>query len=342
MRFGKLSQAQLDKLVLRPAVKRSLVMKETPALGVDAATLMVEDRIITAMGSFSYAVSSQVCVTLAIAKAVNNVIAELGKPFGIMIQLLMPRNSNESTIKELMGWVSRCCEEQELTLLGGHTELCDAVNVPVVTVCAYGLERSECRDNGMKPRQEWIGNQIVMIGRVGAGITGMLATERFEELKTRYPQSYLLQAKNMLKEAVLVPVSRCELPWENLYCHDISHGGVFAALWEIGEYTDCGLEVQLAKIPIRQETVEIAEFYDVNPYMMLGTGGMLLVGDAGIPLEQMLQEQGIPAVCIGNIMANRDRIITRDDERRYLERTRGDEIYKIMCQDERMGNGNRQ
>ena len=54
---------------------------------------------------------------------------------------------------------------------------------------------------------------------------------------------------------------------------DLSEGGIFGALWEMADGAGIGLDVALKRIPIQQETVEICEFFGVNPYQMLSTGG---------------------------------------------------------------------
>lgn len=53
---------------------------------------------------------------------------------------------------------------------------------------------------------------------------------------------------------------------------DLSEGGIFGALWEMADGAGIGLDVALKRIPIQQETVEICEFFGVNPYQMLSTG----------------------------------------------------------------------
>ena len=51
--------------------------------------------------------------------------------------------------------------------------------------------------------------------------------------------------------------------------HDITEGGVFGAFWEMASGAGVGLEVDLKKIPIRQETVEICNYFGVNPYQII-------------------------------------------------------------------------
>ncbi len=79
-----------------------------------------------------------------------------------------------------------------------------------------------------------------------------------------------------------------------------------------------GLEVDLKKIPIRQEMVEICEFYDENPYMIPAEGVLLIVTSSGSHLVRGCKEAGIMAAVIGQIREDQDRIVINGEERRYL------------------------
>lgn len=52
-----------------------------------------------------------------------------------------------------------------------------------------------------------------------------------------------------------------------------------------------GLDVALKRIPIQQETVEICEFFGVNPYQML-TGALLIAAADGEGLVQKMALEG--------------------------------------------------
>jgi len=90
------------------------------------------------------------------------------------------------------------------------------------------------------------------------------------------------------------------------------------------------MEVDLHKIQLKQETVEICEFFDLNPYMLISGGCMLMVTDRGNLLADRLKEAGIPAAVIGRIKEGNDRIILNGEERRFLEPPKADELYKVM------------
>ena len=56
--------------------------------------------------------------------------------------------------------------------------------------------------------------------------------------------------------------------------HDVSQGGILAALWEMAQRLGAGLEVDLKQIAVRQETVEISEAVGANPYSMPSSGAL--------------------------------------------------------------------
>ena len=61
--------------------------------------------------------------------------------------------------------------------------------------------------------------------------------------------------------------------------HDITEGGIYGALWEVAQASGVGLEVSIEDIPVRQHTIELCEFFDLNPYQLISSGSMLIVTD---------------------------------------------------------------
>ena len=155
-----------------------------------------------------------------------------------------------------------------------------------------------------------------------------LPKEKEEELKTHFAVPFIEKAKaldayiSVQSEAAVAVTSGVSA------MHDVTEGGIFGALWEMAEASGVGLEIELKKIPIRQETVEICEFFDLNPYQLGSTGSLLLAAPDGNRLVLDLKQQGIPAVVIGKATADNDRVVINEDERRFLEPLRaGVQVY---------------
>ena len=99
--------------------------------------------------------------------------------------------------------------------------------------------------------------------------------------------------------------------------HDITEGGVYGALWEVAEASSVGIEVDISKIPIKQETIEICEFYNLNPYELISSGSLLIVLDKGNDLVAKLKEKGISAAVIGKTTTGQDKIATNGEYKRF-------------------------
>ena len=111
--------------------------------------------------------------------------------------------------------------------------------------------------------------------------------------------------------------------------HDVSEGGIYGALWELGECYRVGLEIDLKKIPIRQETVEVCEFFHLNPYKLLSTGSVLIVSKDGDFIVSEIGKAGGTASVIGKVTGGNDRVLFCEEEKRFLEMTQTDELYQM-------------
>jgi hydrogenase maturation factor len=149
--------------------------------------------------------------------------------------------------------------------------------------------------------------------------TAILAYEEEEELKTRFTSLYIDRAKEFAKELSIEKEASIAVKNGVKAMHDMSDTGVFGALWELGEAGNCGVEVNLKKINMRQETIELTNHLGINPYIIPSAGSLLMVTSDGLGLIHELEKEDICACVIGKITEGHDRVIINEDERRYLE-----------------------
>ena len=151
----------------------------------------------------------------------------------------------------------------------------------------------------------------------------------------RLPRHFIEDAKAFAGLLSVAPEAACAGKSGVSAMHAVSEGGIFGALWELADCAGVGLSVDLKKIPVRQETIEISEFFHINPYEMLSGGSLLLVTDHGLELVDLLGKEHIPAAVIGRTTAGNDRVLTSNEEIRYLEPPKMDEIYKVFFEAEK-------
>lgn len=111
--------------------------------------------------------------------------------------------------------------------------------------------------------------------------------------------------------------------------YPLNFGGVLAGLWKLAEASEAGLHADLRKIPVRQETIEICERFDLNPYKLFSGGSLLLGTRKGDAVVRFFQEKGIPAAVIGSVDRGNDRLLYSGEHTRYLERPSQDELTRF-------------
>ncbi len=174
-------------------------------------------------------------------------------------------------------------------------------------------------------RQQFCNMDVVMVGFAGLSGSITLAEKKYEELRSRYSAAFIQGAK---EQKVLLQLPVLKKGFAVLY--PLSRGGVFAGLWNMAEEACVGLEIDLKKIPIRQETVEICNFFDINPYQLLSEGSFLILSDNGGRLKMELQKKGIISEVIGFTTDNNDRVVINGEEKRFLEKHYDEELEKAM------------
>ena len=109
----------------------------------------------------------------------------------------------------------------------------------------------------------------------------------------------------------------------------MGEGGFLAALWKMAEASGVGLSADLRSVPIRQETIEICEILDVNPYKLLSGGSILMGIHGGDAFVQQLRREGIMSAVIGQTDSGNNRLLYSGGNARYLERPAEDETKKL-------------
>ena len=101
-------------------------------------------------------------------------------------------------------------------------------------------------------------------------------------------------------------------------------------VWEADRKLFRYLDIDLKKIPIRQETVEICQYFDLNPYQIMSSGSMMIAADNGHELVRKLEAAGIHGSVVGRTNSGNDRILRNGEDVRYLDKPQPDELYKIL------------
>lgn len=326
MKAGKISETVLKRSVLKQLHTTHPQMEQGPGVGADSAVFEVETggKVVLSMEPVTLGMTEM--GTRGIHKALNNVACTGAEPVGVMVSLLLPTRYTENELRDLIHELDGACDEAKVTVLGGHTEVIRGITEPVITVTGVGVTKQV----SVLSRKAKPGMDVIVTKWIGLEGTSILANEKEDVLRRRYSQPFINKAKNFLDYISIQSEAAVAAKSGVGAMHDISQGGIFAALWELAESAGVGLEIDLKKIPIRQETVEICEFFDLNPYKILSGGSLLIAAEDGNALVRELEKAQIEAVIVGKTTDSNDRVLLYEDERRFLELPQTDELHKGM------------
>ncbi len=326
MKQGKLPENVLKRSVLRQFhTAREDVLTE-PGIGADCAAVRLAEGE-TAVFSSDPIIWTDRADAKRVVHAVCNDLACAGaEPVGLLLTALLPIGLEEPDMRKMVQCIDAECTALGIAILGGHTEVTDAVNCPVISAAGIG---KVCENRRIVPGGAQPGDDIVVTKWIALEGTSRIARLKKKELSERYPSYFVEAAADFDRFLSVLPEARIAANGVSAM-HDISEGGVFGALWELAESSGVGLEIDLKRIPIRQETVEICNFFDINPYQLISGGSLLMAARDGNSLVRCLETKGIPAAVIGKAMPGNDRVVVNDGERRFLERPGPDEIRRMM------------
>lgn len=301
----------------------------------------------------------------AVYGAVNSMLAAGADLKAISLSILMPEETEEKQLKALMKEIDSLCTQENILVLSGHTAVSPYVSTLILSVTAMGsimenrkgitankenniankgsitrnkenitVSKESIADSKGKTAQIAVLGadvDLVVAGTVGREGAAMLATEYAKRLEERYAPSYIEAAKHLFDDGSMTAVADILQEKEVIAVHDVREGGIFAALWEMAAAAYVGLSIDLRNIPIKQHTIEVCEYFNLNPYMLRSGGTLLLACANGARIVEQLKNVGVEAAVIGQTTSGNDRLICYDDEARFLEPPKMDEYYKVHC-----------
>lgn len=327
MEIGKVPESVLKRSILKQIKTKRPEVLVGADVGEDCAIIGLQPDEVMVLSTDPITGTTKEMGRWAVMISANDIASSGAEVIGVLVCALLPPRIREIKIRELMQEIEACCQELNIQVVGGHTEVTDAVNRPVLSIAGIGKVKKDrmLPTKGAKPGQD-----IVITKWAALEGTAILAKEKEEELLQKFPAFLIEEAKgysqylSIIKEAAIAGKSNVSA------MHDITEGGVFGALWEMAESAGVGLTIDLKKIPIKQATVEICNYFDVNPYEMMSSGSLMLAADNGYDLVRVLEESGIHAAVIGKVTEGNDRVVTNGEETRFLEPPKTDQLYKAL------------
>lgn len=330
MKIGNVSQTVLRRSILKQLhTKREEALLAPSVEEMCSAVEVGEGRqaVFTNVSLFG---DEKDLAVFAMAHVLNDLATRGAEPIGVNISILLPPHAYESRLKAMIEYAEKLAEEQQIQILNAKAEVSPVISKSIVTVVGVGtVEAGELiQSSGARPGQD-----VVLTNWIG--VEGMLRIlrEKEETLSRRFVPAFIKQIQDMKKYLLASEELRMAKEYGVSAMHQITEGGILAALWNLTEASGTGIKVDLKKISIKQETIEVCEYFHLNPYQMTSAGSVLLVTDDGEGLVSLLEKNGVKATVIGKLTDGNDKVMRNEEEMRYLDRPAQDELLKIYMEE---------
>ena len=125
---------------------------------------------------------------------------------------------------------------------------------------------------------------------------------------------------------------------ENKYIeiYEITKGGFLSKLWESSKLLEVGVLYDLKKVPVKQMSIEIADFFDINVYRLYSENSFIVYTDDLLKLERIIYEEIlidselVPISYIGNTNDTKKKIRIDGEKESYLNKDYKDDIDLII------------
>lgn len=327
MKIGKLPAEVLKEVIFSNIKHKREEVLVRPNIGEDCAVIDFGDYV-SVMSTDPITGAAKDIGSLAVHISCNDIASNGVEPIGIMLTIMAPPNTSKEDLKYVMAEADKAAASINVEIIGGHTEITEAVNRMVISTTAIGRQ---LKGNLVVSKGAKLGDSVFMTKHAGLEGASIIATDLEEKLKEKISYHIIKNAQSFSKDISVVKEGLLAGKVGVNSMHDVTEGGIFGALWEIAEVSKLGIEVYEDKIKVREETKEICKVLSIDPMKLISSGVMVITvpQDKRDILINAFKEEGLEITEIGKIV-EKDRKIIINDKIKNLDSPDVDELYKVI------------
>jgi hydrogenase expression/formation protein HypE len=325
MEIGKFSSEKLNEIIISKINHKRSEVVLSASVGEDCAAIDLRDKLcVVSTDPITGAVKD--VGSLSVHVSVNDVASMGAEPVGILVTILAPPSSDYSEIEEVVGQISKTCDELNLDIVGGHTEVTDAVNRIVVSTTVLG----KCdREKLVVTSGAKVGDSVIVTKHIALEGTSIIAKDYEKDLKGILTANQIKSAKDLGQNLSVLTEGKEGAKYGATSMHDITEGGIYGGLYEVCQSAKVGSIIEKNLIPILDETKAICEHFNLNPYRLISSGSMLITIKDPEELIKSLKDRGVLATVIGKITDNGIYAVI-DGKQNEILSPMPDELFKLV------------
>lgn len=243
-----------------------------PAIGEDACAISIPEGVLVA-GADPITLTTRDIGRFGVIINGNDVAVMGVRPRWFLAVILLPSGTNHEDVQGIFTSIEEGLEEVGAVLVGGHTEITEAVRQPVLVGQMMGISEQGhlVSSGGAKP-----GDVLVQVGLAPVEGAAVLAVEAEAALGAVTARS-LEAAVNAADAPGLSVVEPALLAAElgATAMHDPTEGGMAAGLHEMSQAAGVALSIDTRSILWFEPGLAVCEAVGADPWATLASGALL-------------------------------------------------------------------
>jgi hydrogenase expression/formation protein HypE len=268
-------------------------------IGEDAAAMDIGGSEVLVLSSDPVTLAADSLARYAVLVNANDVATSGATPRWFLSTLLFPPGASASEVLATMRDIQTTCAAYGISVCGGHTEITDVVSRPLVVGTMAGTASAK---ELIDKRQMQEGDRVLMTKRVAVEGTGLIAREFGPRLLgAGMTAAEVAECSEFLERMGILDEARIARSFAGVTAlHDVTEGGLAAAVRELGVAGGRRLRLHMEDIPIYPQTRRICAAMDVDPLGLIGSGS-LLITCAPIGADELREAMGAEGIEIADI-----------------------------------------
>lgn len=334
MQAGKLPIEHLENILNIFKLGDSRIIAG-PTPGEDASLIDMGDRYLIATTDPITFTANRIG-WYAVNINANDVAVMGGEPKWMMATVLLPENFNKTDTYEIFEDISEACNQLNISVIGGHTEITVGIDKPIISGVMLGeVEKGkEIKSSGAQ-----IGDSIIVTKSIPIEGCAILANEAESILRNNGISAELInESRNLVYKPGISIVEDASIAIGSgkiNAMHDITEGGIAGGLMELAYASKLGMEVVRENIPEIPQAKQFSEVLGLNTLGMIASGSLLICASSihESAIIKNLKGNGINATKIGIMKdLNYGLKISENQYVNDLPRFETDEVARFLSQ----------
>jgi hydrogenase expression/formation protein HypE len=299
---GKLPPDLLAKVLSQAPILDGRVVLG-PGIGLDCAVVELDDRLLV-FKTDPITFASDEIGWYAVQVNANDIATSGAAPRWFMASLLLPeKDTTLALVETIFEQAYRACRELGISVIGGHTEITYGLDRPILAGTLIGeVEKGRLvTPRGLRP-----GDRLLLTKGVPIEALAILGRDLPDRLAGRLSPDEIEQARNFLYDpgiSVTLDAQIAVRAGRVSGMHDPTEGGLYAAVWELAEASECALVIDPQAVPVPELARKVCATLGIDPLGAIASGALLFAAppEDATHIRIALISAGIPCAEIGSV-----------------------------------------